>query len=402
MLNILQLIINMNSLCNLKSHHNPFTFLRHLQNYLSTQKIPKKMNIDIEDKRYILSPAKYLRTYTQSYEKNLVKTIYYCVNKNMNFLCTGSIKFYADQDAIETKTQGSFFIKYSSNSYTEKFKTFISNYVNRIHKGKCIFNTIFISVYDKDETNETYGHANIITSCYHKRENTLELSIYEPHGSDVYKDNGLPHYKKIDTLLKDIKTVIKSQKIFSKVTIIPRNKISCPIGNQTYGKDNEGLCFIYSLFYLYVILSIMKEISIIEEKDDDDPYLEDIQHLERYIQDVFKDKLEANLIKFGILLVNEMIKISSKKVHDIKFKDRIKNIPSYNIIGRSKKNRDVKKVKSMVKKYDNEECKDDNECYGGICKNNICSSLSESSPNLSPRDNKKSKLITKIMEYAFK
>ena len=92
-----------------KTYRNFYEFMLNFTNFIQSIKIPEKMVLIKDDKKYELSSTDYIYLYYQSYQYYdnkffLLKTIYKCVDKNMDLLCTGSIKYDFETNVINTKT----------------------------------------------------------------------------------------------------------------------------------------------------------------------------------------------------------------------------------------------------------------------------------------------------------
>lgn len=376
------------NLCNLKLEKG--NALGSILSYLHSVKLPKTMTVVKGGKKYDLTPQQYIQLYYLSYKKYIIRTIYYCVSGDLNTLCTGEITFLSDTYELRTKSSGIFYVRGESDGkITDVFKKFCLAYMKRIKGCKTSVSTLFVKVCDYDD-GDPYCHSNIIISYYDVNAKALFLSVYEPHGvNPLNEEDSLPHYKKVDNLVSDITNVLNLSGIV-KASIVPRTIVSCPIGSQAYTEDEMGYCLMFSYFWFYCILS-----RIVNREPQNK-----IMRLENeLITTLSPSQLMTIVTKFAVLITNESIRLAPKfKLDHEEILSEVTERAKQHVIGKKYKSprtaRKIAPVKSVDKKRDGEECKEDSDCFSYICEQNKCVSMddSEEIPEVSPTSLKKRKM----------
>lgn len=154
---------------------------------------------------------------------------------DMNSMCTGNILIRYDK--ILTYTQGGFRID------SPKFRTFCKEFLKRLKEG-CKFNSLELSIFNP------HGHANVLFT-YRTESGKIYLALYEPGGSKKHR-----FHLNVDKIMNGI--VQSAPDVF---VLLPRYEVSCPIGMQERSERHKGgYCIIYSLFWMYCLLSVIKEL----------------------------------------------------------------------------------------------------------------------------------------------
>lgn len=248
----------MENICNIQNtagfHQGGSALIMAIYKKLSGVKLPK---LYIENEQ--VSPEIYAYIYYQalmSMQKNiLIYATYKCVNKNPNYLCTGTTELFCygnDPREYYTSTQ-----KYGKQLLYKKYPgipsesyTYIATELYSRAK-QCKYSTLLLGVYDTLTTGETYGHQNVIFTRYKASDRSLHLVLYEPHGLIPALDEA-KHYKKVELFLAEIQAILTKKNV--KVKIHPRYIVSCPYGIQQQAGDRVGFCVLYSIFMVYCVL----------------------------------------------------------------------------------------------------------------------------------------------------
>jgi hypothetical protein len=182
----------------------------------------------------------------------LMEAVYYSARKigRIRDMCTGKIEFVTDREEyyIGTKKLGFFLLNDTDNTIL-----FLTKLRNRI-QGKKICSLVVIFEKKSDENPlELISHANMLFIENKEAENTLNLYLYDPHGSDPELFG-----QESNIFLEWLKTLYETLYAGKTVNIIERESFSCPIGIQRVIPELEmgkqGYCVTYSYFWLYVIL----------------------------------------------------------------------------------------------------------------------------------------------------
>lgn len=374
----------MNSLCDIKGS-TPKAVIKNIRKFLLSVKLPEKFSIVLGKDKYDVSYQKYAKIFWCDAEimgKVRLENVYSCASKDIHSLCTGTTTFDADNYTLTSKKHYRIFsIKSSINKkkYTDLFVDFVKRYRERLLKGQCSLSSIALEVKWYADGRE-HRHSNIILSDYNSKDNSLTLMLYEPHGHRYITQPSKkqhPHYKPVQNLVKDIRKVMLYYKLFSNVVILDPKLVSCPIGLQSYAfSERAGLCELYSHFWLYCTLMVAKNVS---------SSLVDIVYIEKYIERYFSEtELGYSITVFGVMMVQKLQERNILPIEDNKKRrewlvKKFYDKPNRKIKGRKSPNRKVVEIESADKKHDGEECKEDDECYGGICHKNVCTNIGEQS-----------------------
>jgi len=208
----------------------------------------------------------------QEFHTDYYEGVYKMVQVSDN--CIGKITI---QKLVQDGINYFFFYVYEINKYIHMDPTNISD-KNQIKK---YFNDEFLKRYTECKSpltsisvgisTEFEGHNNILFILTSKK--SIYLYMYEPHGTIGIEND----YQDIrEKLINSIKTILSSSrndKLYQRkrmpdgtirrikrkdIIVVPFDKISCYIGLQTYIKDSQGLCFLISFFWLYILLQLMK------------------------------------------------------------------------------------------------------------------------------------------------
>jgi hypothetical protein len=277
---------------------------------------------------------------------------------------------------------------------------FIDKFIEQYNSDKCDFMSIGLSMIPSSGD----GHYNMFLVLKDKQNNRVYFMLYEPHGSSgkIYS------YNSEIKMLKE-KFFEFMEKIFTlkfpntEIIIVDSSEISCPTGLQSNMKDKIGYCEIISIFWLYILLRLMKLYGT--DTDSKIKLLLNLRHLEEciyYLAD--PDTLYSTTVYFAYEFITKFYSsyflIKDKKPHDMYGYN-----PHYNEFlfefefsyekilkeledgGRKREffvNRKptkkferqgtikTKDIDGFSRKKDGAECKTNSDCLSHRCRNNKC------------------------------
>jgi len=194
----------------------------------------------------------------------LMEAVYYSARKiaRIRDMCTGKIEFVTDREEyyIGTTKLGFFLLNDTENTIL-----FLTKLHNRIQGKKICSIVVIFEKEGKIGENplELIRHANMLFIENKEAENTLNLYLYDPHGSEPELFG-----QESNIFLDWLKTLYETLYSRKTVNIIKRESFSCPIGIQGVIPElemgKEGYCVTYSYFWLYIILHCSNSIPNID------------------------------------------------------------------------------------------------------------------------------------------
>ena len=331
------------------------------------------------------------------------------VNKN----CTGQI-FISHENKMKL-TEGAEYFDYSTNSKGE-FNNFVDEFLNRV--DKCQFTSLLI-YYDEYKDSYSFitknsGHANIILIHNDDTDNNIYMALYEPHGTscDTDGDNFCIRKKRnIDNFLKKLKDNVdereKGRNIFIEsiiellcykkpkrtMLLYDRTFISREESIQSIIPENdttkEGYCVMYSLFWVYLILhcfkiSKTKNIKSTLKNVEELVLLYPVEHLEKVITgfaiSVYNYYFENvnNMSRENVTFFHKEFERlfnltwNTEKIGIKSTKRKLAQRKIPNSRRRSKMEEFGAEDEFVLKKYDREICRFDEDCLSHNCKRGIC------------------------------
>lgn len=190
---------------------------------------------------------------------------------------------------------------------------------------KCEYSTVLLNIQDEYKE-QPYGHLNVFFTHYIREKNSMEIVVYEPHGTipPTGRKQESIHYTKIDLFLQGIKDILKMKGIYVK--ILPRYTVSCPIGLQSKTKDTTGFCVVYSLFMVYCVLWMIRAGKYKQG------LRELLSNIEEDVIKIFDKKLDRLLTIFIISVSNIVLEYIPKSM----MKNFTKVLAEYTITTREK------------------------------------------------------------------
>jgi hypothetical protein len=136
--------------------------------------------------------------------------------------------------------------------YIHKFYTDVDMMLNDYPEAKYTQKELF-KLDQQINKSELIRHTNMLFIENKEAENTLNLYLYDPHGSEPELFG-----QESNIFLEWLKTLYTTLYSGKTVNIIKRESFSCPIGIQGVIPElemgKEGYCVTYSYFWLYIIL----------------------------------------------------------------------------------------------------------------------------------------------------
>jgi hypothetical protein len=184
----------------------------------------------------------------------LMEAVYYSARKiaRIRDMCTGKIEFVTHKEEyyIGTTKLGFFLLNDTDNTIL-----FLRKLHNRIQGKKICSIVVIFEKESKIGENplELIRHANMLFIENKEAEHTLNLYLYDPHGSEPELFG-----QESNIFLDWLKTLYETLYAGNTVNIIERESFSCPIGIQGVIPElkmgKEGYCVTYSYFWIYLIL----------------------------------------------------------------------------------------------------------------------------------------------------
>ena len=181
------------------------------------------------------------------------------------------------------------------DEYNNFFRTkFTNNFLTQYNNPGCKFISIAVNLLPI-----TGGHANML--LIYKGISKVYIMLYEPHGAEglrMSEDRKTQYNKMNNDFIDFMEGVISSQEKEREVQIVNSYKISERIGIQRYMKDRNGYCYMITSFWLYIILSIIKQReSGRQQADLEEKFMLNLNYIEQCVynivdQEIKKDKDE--------------------------------------------------------------------------------------------------------------
>jgi len=226
------------------------------------------------------------------------------------------------------------------------------------------------------------NHANMLfidNTDSKEYENTIDLYLYEPHGSNYIHEHA-------DTFLKTIKREYNSKNNYTSLNIVDYKKTSTPagIGIQRYipeyKENRRGYCLNYSYFWLYLILHCSKTLPNI-------PLETIIKNIELSLLRILFSQEKTPGENISNTIHSFVNKIMDNFLHQTfttlkdpkKQKELVQKITAYiiNIIYLDELKYPIINLEDSEEPYhqrknNNEQCDNDEECSSGNCVKGYC------------------------------
>jgi hypothetical protein len=310
-----------------------------LDKYLRFSKqLPKNLKLNIP---YYSENKENIKQYDIPYENyiNLItSTLYqddylsgeiigYFYKKNLSqFKNNFKLTFYDNFDTVE-------FLYGDTKSFLKNDKTFIKILYNIIDKNlkNSRFQIVEIIIDYKTES-----HYNV--ALLEKTPELILMSYYEPHGNFATKKN-----EKLQDFLKNLIEISNYKLIITK---------SKEVGYQTLSKDTIGYCFLFGLFWINMVLSIIKfNLSV-------DSYIPSNEWIflveEYYINKMNESNLYKVIITFTTNLINGFFASRNKNQLEKISKTFIQMTEKY-INEKKLEVKEVKEIKNLEEEIKNSE-----------------------------------------------
>lgn len=345
-----------------------------------------------------------------NYRDSYIESLYKGVRINNN--CHGWIDLNYKDDGIYLKFQNFRGMNFRMNKHDPTVqKYFIEKFTKRYSSSDCDFLSLAIGLYI-DSGN---GHANILFIFKDKPNNKVYLSWYEPYGYsqrfNTDKINVLSERLRVSFQEFVIDNILRVVDPGSEFKIIDKFTASCPVGIQASIGYELGYCALINIFWLYIILKVMKRLKTHENRLD---FILNIGRVEKcLISNITKRDLNATVVYFSYVFLTKFYKdmfspdtlrkrrpellLASdpretqkyfyKKYHlfERRFYIQYLQLTTQEMVlstvptlysqkySRIKGNPEIyDEATAGVRKEDDAKCENDDECQSGICKSGKC------------------------------
>jgi hypothetical protein len=216
--------------------------------------------------------------------------------------------------------------------------------------------------------------AHLNTLFFFRDTSGILIFHYEPHGISKSPDIRI-YTDLVNNLAQGIKENIHEK--YGKITIVDK-EISCPYGLQTKSLEPYGYCIMFNTLWTYILYEILKKESNGELSNDVVKNI--VKNIEPMIlrHPFVKNRKNLLLIMINLSLdiIEHYIKLPIyKEYHSVIEQDLDKD---FNI--KSKKQATLKNVSHInktglsnyEKRFDNESCNSEDDCYSGCCIHKKC------------------------------
>lgn len=333
---------------------------------------PSKIKFSIPGERTITTDQEWIWSAYQSIEEltvidsrnypTLLEFVYYLTDAASSH-CTGQIFYKGEQGELYTNILGNFYI----NDYNKMTK--LSHEIEkRVRANRCYFTSIYFGIYGYD-----WGHQNLILLIYDKKLNKIRVAVYDPHGSYVDK-------KIQDVSNKFVDALVQVNSSFMKIN---RTDLSPKLGMQIYSCERVGFCIMYSLLWLYCVISVTKTFN-------NRITINQIKYIDEYL--IWKimetDGMESTMLQFSTFIILKYIEnLQPKSLRHLhifinkKMPKTIKEIMTEKPKFKKAKKKLTKKqrnrlerlaMEETIRKINGSECESDNDCMSDHCVDGIC------------------------------
>lgn len=299
-----------------------------------------------------------------------------------------SQKLYQLHTKVNIKTVSRDFFGLNSKD----FNLWVDEYLARLLEG-CKFNSLILSSFSGTKLTDYPlggGHQTILFS-YVREDKRIYFTHYDPNGTlgdDSSLSTGIEKFIRSIIFMLELKGY--------KATLIPSVATSCYIGPQQAGEkyDKQGFCVMYSLFWLYCVVSIMAKVDLNKIKN----FPKLLGSVDRFL--IFNtERLHSVLINFTKFLSNGYIesqdepyrKYLTENIERLIIIDQLGDdqhagylprnpetpIPSEFIAQRDEDKRraqiERRATRKTTRKRPGSPCKTDRECFSDQCIDNVCS-----------------------------